>query len=231
MIQGRTMARPRRRPDGLAVLVTGSRGSGKSGWTIQRTEHDSRLLVWDSMGQWSREGLVRPVPTIQALHALIRQDLAHPGPFRFGYVGPIRTLITEGKRRTTIEYFPPFCQLACVWIKAAPGTVVAEELADVTYPGKAPIGWGDLVRKSRQNGGNVYGLTQRPTESDSTLPGNADIIHTGRLSRPGDRKTMAEYLDVPVEQITALPSLHYIERDLRTHKLSTGVLTFSRRRK
>ena len=118
-----------------------------------------------------------------------------------------------------------------VWMKAAPGSLVVEELADVTSPGKAPEGWGELIRKGRHYGGSIYALTQRPAESDKTIAGNADIIHTGRLSFPRDRKTMAEYLDVPVSKITALPSLHWIERDMRTRELRTGVLTFSRRRR
>jgi hypothetical protein len=147
-------------------------------------------------------------------------DFAEPGPFRIGYTGQISD-----------EHFEVFCRLAMPWMKAAPGTLVVEELADVTSPGKAPAGWGELIRKGRHYGGSIYGLTQRPAESDKTLAGNADIIHTGRLSFPRDRKTMAEYLDVPVSKITALPSLHWIERDMRTRQLRTGVLTFSRPRR
>jgi hypothetical protein len=213
---------PRRRPDGIAILVAGSRGSGKSGWTIQQTAGAQRLLVWDTVGEWSRTGLVAPVKSYTSIHELVRADAAQPGPFRIGYTGPI-----------TEEHFEVFCRLAMVWMKTAPGTLVVEELADVTSPGKAPAGWGELIRKGRHYGGSIYALTQRPAESDKTIAGNADIIHTGRLSFPRDRKTMAEYLDVPVEQITDLQSLHWIERDMRTRKLRTGVLTFStpRRRK
>lgn len=211
------MARPRRRADGEAFLVCGSRGSGKSGWTIQRCEPAERLLVWDSVGEWSRLGLVRPVRSLTELHRLITTDLAHPGPFRYGYTGPVNA-----------KTFNTFCKLAFVWMKAAPdGVLVVEELADVTTPGKAPEGWGEIVRKGRHYGGSIFGLTQRPAESDKTLAGNADVIHCGRLSFPTDRKTLAEYLDVPVKMITALPSLHYIERDMRTRELSTGVLSFS----
>lgn len=214
------MARPRRRPDGVAILVTGSRGSGKSGWTIQQTANDSRLVVWDTVGEWTRAGLARPAPTLEQLHALIVNDLAGPASLRVGYTGRISDV-----------HFEAFCRLAMVWMKSAPGTVVVEELADVTSPGKAPEGWGELIRKGRHYGGSIYALTQRPAESDKTIAGNADIIHTGRLSFPRDRKTMAEYLDVPVQQITALPSLHYIERDMRTRALRKGALTFPSRRK
>jgi hypothetical protein len=218
---------PRRRPDGLAVLVAGSRGSGKSGWTRQQCEAAERLLVWDSVHEWSRDRLVRPVRTLTHLHELVVADVASPGEFRVGYTGPVNA-----------KTFHTFCKLAFVWMKVSGpfaskhpgGVVVIEELADVTTPAKAPEGWGEIVRKGRHYGGCIYGLTQRPAESDKTIAGNADVIHTGRLSFPRDRKTMAEYLDVPVEQITALESLHWVERDMRDRGLTTGVLSFSRTR-
>jgi hypothetical protein len=212
---------PRRRPDGEAILVCGSRGSGKSGWTRQRCEGAQRLLVWDSVGEWSRDRIVKPVRSLHELYALIVAYVASPGPFRYGYVGPVNA-----------KTFNAFCKLAFVWMKAAPGGVlVIEELADVTSPGKAPEGWGEIIRKGRHYSGSIYGLTQRPAESDKTLAGNADVIHCGRLSFPTDRKTLAEYLDIPVKQITQLPSLHWIERDMRTRELRTGVLTFGKKRR
>jgi hypothetical protein len=212
---------PRRRPDGLAVLVAGSRGSGKSGWTRQQCEGAQRLLVWDSVHEWSRDRLVRSVRTLTELHKLIVADVAAPGVFRVGYTGPVNA-----------KTFHTFCKLAFVWMKAAPdGTVVVEELADVTNPAKAPEGWGEMIRKGRHYGGRIYGLTQRPAESDKTIAGNADVIHTGRLSFPRDRKTMAEYLDIPVEEITGLESLHWIERDMRDRRLSRGVLSFGKPRR
>ena len=88
-----------------------------------------------------------------------------------------------------------------------------------------------MIRKGRHYGGRIYGLTQRPAESDKTIAGNADVIHTGRLSFPRDRKTMAEYLDIPVEEITDLESLHWIERDMRDRRLTRGVLSFGKPRR
>jgi len=211
---------PPRRPDGIAVLVSGSRGSGKSGWTRQQCEGAERLLVWDSVHEWSRDRLVTPVRTLTELHDLVVADLRAPGAFRYGYTGPVND-----------KTFHTFCKLAFVWIKAAPGTLVVEELADVTSPAKAPEGWGEIIRKGRHYSGRIYALTQRPAESDKTIAGNADVIHTGRLSFPRDRKALAEYLDVPVDQITSLESLHWIERDMRDRRLTRGVLSFRKPRR
>lgn len=214
--------------DGEAILVAGSRGSGKTAWTLQRVPQgaNTRLLVWDTVGEWSRLGRCVPVATLAELGRLIVADTKRPGRFKVGYTGPLEMVTRRGNTVQRVPLFPVFCRLAWVWMRVRPGHLVVEELADVTQPGKAPLEWGEVIRKGRHTGSTVIALTQRPAESDKTIAGNADLIHCGRLSFPGDRKSMAEYLDVPVGQITALPSLHWIERDMRTRKLSTGVLRF-----
>lgn len=170
------------------------------------------LLVWDTVGQWTREREVAPLKNLGEARNWIEAN----APGRAGYCGYIDR-----------NHFEVFCKLAWVWMRAKRGRVlVIEELADVTSPSKAPNAWGEIVRKGRHEGGSIYALTQRPAESDKTIAGNADVIHTGRLSFPRDRKSLAEYLDVPESAITALPSLHWIERDMRTRDLRTGILKF-----
>ena len=186
---------------------------------MQREEDARRLLVWDAMREWSREGRVVAVPSLRELHQLIVADIRCPAEaFAVGYTG-----------RVTPAAFESFCGMAWAWIRAPapePAVLVSEELADVTNPGKAPFYWGQIVREGRHYPSRVYGLTQRPAESDTTIAGNADVIHAGRQTRPRDRKTMAEYLDVPVTQVAALTNLHFIERDLRTGALVRGKVTF-----
>lgn len=179
---------------------------------MQQIPRTAELVVWDTVGEWSRRRMVTPARTLRELHAAIVSNT----PIRVGYTG----LISRAN-------FEVFCKLAWVWMRCKRGRVlVIEELADVTSPAKAPDAWGEIVRKGRHEGGSLYALTQRPAESDKTIAGNADVIHTGRLSFPRDRKSLAEYLDVPEADVTALPSLHYIERDMRTRELRKGVLKF-----
>lgn len=214
--------------DGEAVFVVGSRGSGKTAWTMQQTNVVTRLLVWDSVQEWTKRGLVAPVYTIEALKDAVVADIRKPGRFRIGYAGPISIQLMRGGRVQEIPLFPVFCRLAWAWLRARPGaTLVVEELADVTHPGKAPLHWGEIIRKSRHaNRSRVFGLTQRPAESDKTLAGNCDVIHCGRLSFPDDRKSLAKYLDVPVADVNSLQSLQYIERDMRSRSLRRGTVSF-----
>lgn len=220
-----------RHVDGEAYFVVGSRGAGKTEWTMQQTHGATRLLVWDAVQQWTKRGLVQPVWSIDQLKEAIVTDIRAPGRFRVGYAGPISITLPRKPplRPIKVELFPIFCKLAWAWLRCRRGsTLVVEELADVTQPGKAPDEWGEIIRKSRhEHGSRVFGLTQRPAESDKTIAGNADVIHCGRLSLPRDRKSLAEYLDVPVAEVTRLQSLQYLERDMRTHRLKRGMVRFS----
>ena len=201
------------RNDGQIFLVTGSTGSGKTTWAL-REAGGGDLLVWDSKLEWYRKAGLRAVRTLDELHALIIEDLKSPGArqFRVAYVG-----------QHSRAHFEIFCRLAWVWLRAKKGrTLVVEELSDVTHPGKAPDAWGEILRKSRDQKARVFALTQRPAESDKTVAGNAAIIHAGFQTFPRDRKTMSEYLDVPVSQVLALKQFEWIERDTRARKLRTG---------
>lgn len=214
--------------DGEAIFVVGSRGAGKTEWTMQQTHKATRLLVWDAVQQWSKRGLVQPVYSIEQLKDAIVADLRRPGRFRIGYAGPIAIQLPKAHTMQTIPLFPAFCRLAWTWLRARPGGVlVVEELADVTNPGKAPLHWGEIIRKSRHaDHSRIYGLTQRPAESDKTLAGNCDVVHVGRLSLPTDRAMLAKYLDVPVSEVSNLQSLQWIERDNRSRALRRGMVKF-----
>lgn len=175
------------------------------------------MLAWDPKHEWARWFGLKVSHNLQQLHADITESLRTGCPSRLAYWGPI-----------TREHFDIFCRLAWVWIKAKPKRcLVVEELADVTNPGKAPQFWGEILRKGRDpHQALVIGLTQRASESDSTIAGNATVIHAGYQSFPRDRRTIAEYCDVPLEEIRNLGELDYVERDLRTRELRRGRLEF-----
>ena len=200
--------------DGRGVLVAGSSGSGKTAWVLQQTASARRLLVWDSLGEWSRKGRVSGLPTLAQLGMAVQADIREPARVvALGYTGP-----------ASRTHFAVFCRLAWVWLRGKPGTLVVEELADVTSPGKAPDAWGEICRKGRHYGATVYAITQRPAESDKTIVGNAAAIHTGLMAFPRDRAYMAECLDVPAAEVGALKPLEWIERDMRTRALRRGTV-------
>jgi hypothetical protein len=193
--------------------VTGAPGSGKSLWTFQQVGRSDRLFVWDSAAEWRRwaPDLVA-VDRLGELADLVRADIHGKAPTRIAYTGLV-----------SVDHFRTWCALAWVWIRAHErGVIVAEELSDVTSPGKAPAAWGEILRKHRHTRGSVYGLTQRPAESDKTIVGNATVIHCGRMNLESDELYMARLLRVPLERVQALGDLEYLERNMRTRELIAG---------
>jgi len=174
------------------IVVCGSSGSGKSLWVKKRVARSRRLVVWDPAGEYYRVGCI----SIMCARDLVRALCAKSG--RFAYVAP------------TLSHFDFFCRAAYSWGHC---DVVAEELADVTTPGKAPAGWGMVVRRGRHQALTVYAVTQRPAESDKTAIGNATLIHCCRLKRDADRVYMAREMGVEKKILDALQPLEFIESD------------------
>lgn len=184
---------------------------------MQQIAAPDPLLVWDSADEWWRKMDLAPVRSLDMLRQLIIGRLqGNLESFRVAYTGPV-----------SAKHFAVFCGLAWVWLRATGGVLVVEELADVTSPGKAPRGWGEIVRKHRHaRGSRTFALTQAPAESDKTIVRNATVVHTGRMNRDEDRDYMARNIGVPVGEIAGLADLHYIERNMRTHAITRGRVSF-----
>lgn len=195
------------RPDGSLYVVTGASRTGKTTWVVKRCASARRLLVWDSVGEWGDRFNCERVRSVAELSRVIfrRARIAFDVP-------------------CTPENFSAFCRAAWIFIRAASGVVVVEELADVTSPGKAPVFWGELIRKGLRYGPEIYALTQRPSESDKTVMGNASVLHVHQMAREEDARYMARELRCGVEVVDKLAPFEWVERDRRTRTLTHGKL-------
>lgn len=200
--------------DGELTVAAGKSRSGKTHLTAKAVNGEPRLLVWDAMGEFADRFRCRTVPDAAALHRIASG--AMDGRYSCAWpVSPVN--------------FDRFCRLAWVWLRACaddarPVALVVEELADVSAPGKAPVAWGEIVRKSLRFGPHIYALTQRPAESDKTVIGNATIIRCHAMKRVNDRRAMA--LDMGIDQALIdgldFDKYQWIELNDRTHALRTG---------
>lgn len=206
-----------KRPDGSLYVVTGASRTGKTTWVDAQTRAARRLLVWDSGDEWNWRFNCRRVESVFELAQAVKPGA---GIARIAYCSPV-----------TPEHFAAFCRLAWVFIRVEVGTLVIEELADVTTPGKAPTYWGEIVRKGLRYGPEIYALTQRPSESDKTVFGNASVIHTHQMDRVDDGKYMAKELRVDQSVIDALRPYQWVERDRRTKLLTNGTVKPRKSRK
>ncbi|HET8882608.1 MAG TPA: hypothetical protein VFM56_10580 [Solimonas sp.] len=188
------------------TVVVGSSGSGKSAWLKRQIKTARRLIVWDPDDEYGGAGFHR-VTTIAQLAEALRG--ASAGRFAFVPASPAQ--------------FDAWSLCAFAWGNCV---AVAEETADVTTPGKAPPGWGTLVRRGRKRGITLYAVTQRPSESDKTVIGNATCLHVCMLARAADRQYMARELDVQQSEIDRIAPLEWIEKRRGVPGISRGKLKF-----
>lgn len=204
----------KRRDDGVLTAVAGASRMGKTGWTKQQIKTAPRLLIWDIRGEYINPddhgwpGCER-IDSIPALAKRLRETKT--GKARIAYWGDVAD-------------FNAWAGLAYLWGQYWPAVIVGEEISDVTNPGKAPPGWGQMIRKGLYYGNHIYAITQRPAECDKTVWGNATRIHSHGFVLPRDIEFMAGTLGVPVERVEALGPLEYLERIAGEKQVRAGKL-------
>lgn len=193
-----------RRREGVLGVYSGASRQGKTHQLKKRIKGARRACVWSVKESVDRYADTWPdAVIIKGGVAELRAAL-----FAGGGKGRGRFVFVPWSLRD----FGPWAMLCHAWGIVEPCDVVAEELADVTKPGKAPDGWGELVRQGLGWGINIYAVTQRPAESDKTIMGNATYFHVHFMARESDRRYMAREMDVTPEAIKALRQYEWIER-------------------
>lgn len=176
------------------IYVTGSSGSGKSSFIKQEIKTAPRLIVFDPDDEYGDIAGIKAVTSGKQLAELIQQHKTSPLKVR---------LVLGGQKAFELCSALAFAWTNCVY--------VAEEIADVTRVGKAPIMWGQVLRRGRKRAVEIYAVTQRPSEADKTALTQATIVRTGLLGREADRKALAGDMDIPTELIKRLTPLDFIE--------------------
>lgn len=176
-------------------VVIGASGSGKSSYIKQH--HDvvtaRRIMIWDPDGEYR-------APHVNTVPQLLR--VCNKAGF-----GPLKVAIACNP--STAE-FEQFCAIAFRMGHArAPLVVITEELADVANIGKASPQWGQLIRKGRKYGIQLFVASQRPQEIDKTVFSQCGTHWCGQLREERTRKYMADTIGVSVAAIAALKPLDY----------------------
>lgn len=186
------------------TAIIGATGSGKSHYVkaVLDAEKPPRLLVWDWKAEYSA-GVVVDCP--KALAELLRQ--AGKGPAAVIYRA------RKDQSPWVDRQFDLFCRLALSWGRCR---VIVEELSTVTRASWAPASWQMLCTEGRHEALRIIGTTQRPALVDKTILSNATLIRCGRLNFGGDKKAMADTLDLPVDRIRALVSRQWLVKDCDT---------------
>lgn len=198
--------------DGRLIVVSGASRCGKSTQVAREVKAERRVVAWDPEAQWCEQSGFRKITSRAALLKAIQT----PGHMRLAYVA-------GGKLAEEFDYLCKSVMYAGRYI--APLIYIGEELADVSTPGKAPEGWGILVRRGLKRGITIYAISQRWAEADKTAIGNASEYLTF-LPRPKDLRYVAGFTGLQMEEIESLQPLEFIRFDPVTKEKQRRKLRF-----
>lgn len=203
--------------DGRLVVIAGASRTGKTAYTAQQVGCEKRIIAYDPEDQWSQlRGWRRITADAELLRAVNSGD-----PARLAFV-PSGDLQKK---------FNLWAGCAFYWGRYFGGCVaIAEEIADVTSPAKAPGNWGILLRRGLKRNITIYAISQRWSEADKTAFGNASEFVVFRQSSAQDIDYLARRTRLEVEQIAALQNLQYVKLDASSGKSQAGKVTFSKKR-
>jgi hypothetical protein len=201
--------------DGRLYIIGGKSRSGKTSWTARQIRSVRRILAWDPDDQYSQLPGFRRVTRPAQLKAIA--DNPNPGRYAFVPSGDLK------------ESFDFFCECAFHWGRfAGGGAVIAEELADVSSPGKAPNGWGKLCRRGLKRSLDIYAISQRWAEADKTAFGNASEYIIFMLASQDDVAYLAKKSRIPIQDIETLERFEFIRLDTDTREIRRDKLRFPR---
>lgn len=206
----------------LILAAFGARGTGKTAWVKQQITRlkPARLMVWDFKHDPSLEGVGTAYASLSKF-ILSTKNKTFASRFLVNHAGDIHA------------QFNLFCLAA--W-EAGCLLMFVDELPEVTKANKAPAAWRRCVNigrdyrdaKGARKWLSIIGAGQRTAECDKSFIGNADVIHTGRLSNSNDAKELAQSLNCDHRELLAMPDLSWIERQAGAVDPIRGKLTFSK---
>lgn len=199
--------------DGRLYVIGGASRSGKTAWTRKQVAKRRRIMAWDPEAQWCDLPGFRKITTRADLMAWAQK----PGAFKVAFVA-------GGDLKDAFDFFCACAMFAGRYVE--PLDVVAEELADVTTPSKAPGNWGILVRRGLKRGITIWAISQRWAEADKTAVGNASDFVVFRQSSGDDVRYLTRKTRIPEAEIESLVPLQFVHLDALTGAIKRGKLTF-----
>lgn len=202
--------------DGKIVIISGRSRSGKTAYLVKRVGKEGRVIAWDPEDQWSTLTGFKRIGSKAELLAAVQKG----GNERLAFV-------PSGDLKTAFDLW---AGCAFYWGRYhGPCHAVAEELADVSSPSKAPGNWGILIRRGLKRGISIYPISQRWAEADKTAFGNASEFVCFGASSAMDVEYIARRTRMNEAELNGLQTFEYLTYDVATGKQSRQKLTFRKK--
>jgi len=202
----------------LVIVVVGCSNSGKSTFAIRYLEHGkfSCRFIFDPSGEYAEKFKRRPCTTPDELTASIPTGWVIFDPHGLFPGDPM-------------EAFANFCEWA--WHRSAgfPGQKIlfADEVWRFCSPNLIPKPLAQIIQDGRKKGIGLIATTQRPNRLNESLIAEATELVGFRLTGVNAieflRRNCPEF---PIDELPALPLLHYTAQNLQSGGLLRGILKF-----
>lgn len=172
------------------IGIFGGTSSGKSYKCKQIIKSDKRIIIWDSMDEYSQDARCKRMDG--DMHGVIH--VLKNKTFRIAYVPDYEGMANQ---------FDIFCRI----VRAVGNCrVVVEELNEVTKPAHSPPAWKWLCSRGRHRGVKIIGLSQRPASVDKDFIGNTTELWAGILTYNLDwRSLKSKFGNKDAAKIATLP--------------------------
>lgn len=192
------------KPEKIIILIFGKRGSGKSFLARKVVRDRKRLLIYDTMGDYSEGVIVADLTELKEFWGKVYQ-----GNFRVIY----QPVDPEGD-------FDSVCREVCICEDL---TFVVEELDRFARPLAMSREFKEVVQRGRHHRVELIGITQRPHGIDKLLTSQSKQMFIFNTTEPRDIDYFKDVVGYEVvKKIAALKEYEYVKWQDGSDELQIG---------
>jgi len=188
----------------IITLIFGKRGSGKTLLAQRLCQDRKRLLVYDTIGEYTEGVVIEDLPALKELWGKV-----YRGNFKIIY----QPVDPEGD-------FDMVCRLV---YECEDLTFLVEELDRYSKPLTLSLPFKEIIQRGRHRNIELTGVTQRPHGIDKLLTSQAKQMYIFNTTEPRDVDYFKDTVGYPVVvKIAALQEYEYVKYQDGTDKLEVG---------